>query len=128
MRGFFKLPSGRWEENLLKLVHMRKAPRFPKKLPASFYQFFWDVDAKNVDPSKSPYYVINRLLDKGNLEAARWVVRNFPKEIIVETIKKMRDFSLKTINFWARYYQIRAEEIKCLQEPYRSMRKMHWSY
>lgn len=103
-------------------------PKLPHKLPSTLYQFFWDTDAEKIDPAKSPYYVINRLLDKGDLEAARWVVRNFPKSLIVETIKKMRDFSPKTINFWARYYQVPMEEIKCMQEPYLSMRKMHWPY
>lgn len=107
---------------------MKKSPKLPKKLPASFYQFFWDVDAKKVDPSKSPYYVINRLLDKGDLSAARWVVRNFPKEIIVETIKKMRDFSPWNGTFWARMYDLKREEVKCLQEPYLSLRKQLWPY
>ncbi|OGG03687.1 hypothetical protein A2W14_01400 [Candidatus Gottesmanbacteria bacterium RBG_16_37_8] len=98
----------------------------PRKLPVSFYFFFWDIDAKKLDPSKRPYYVINRLLDKGNLEAVRWVRKNFPEELIIETIKKMRDFSPKTVIFWSRLLNIPIEEIKCMQEPYRSMRKMHW--
>lgn len=102
--------------------------KLPSKLPVSFYQFFWDVDAKKVNPRTHPYYVINRLLDKGDLEAARWVVRNFPKEIIVETIKKMRDFSPWNASFWARMYNIKREEIKCLQEPYLTMRKQLWPY
>lgn len=107
---------------------MIKEPKLPKKLPPSFYQFFWDVDAKKVNPSESPYYVINRLLDKGNLEAARWVVRNFPKEIIVETIKKMRDFSPWNGVFWGRYFNIPREEMKCLDPSYLTLRKTHWPY
>lgn len=103
-----------------------KAKNPPKKLPASLYFFFWDIVAKKLDPSKHPHYVINRLLDKGNLEAVRWVRRNFPEDLIIETIKKMRDFSPKTVIFWSRLLNIPVEEIKCMQEPYRSMRKMHW--
>lgn len=107
---------------------MIKEPKLPQKLPASFYQFFWDVDPKKVNPRTHPYYVINRLLDKGDLSAARWVRRNFPEELIKETIKTKRDFAFSTIIFWARLLNIPLGEIKCMQEPYRSMRKMHWLY
>ena len=103
-----------------------KAKKLPNKLPPEFYFFFWDIDPNKLDPSKKPYYVINRLLDKGNLEAVRWVRRNFPEDLIVETIKKMRDMSFKTAMFWGRFLNISMEDIKCMQEPYRSMRRMHW--
>lgn len=102
--------------------------RIPTKLPPSLYQFFWDVDAKKINPGKSPYYVINRLLDKGNLEAVRWVRRSFPKDLITETIKTKKDFSFKTVTFWSKYYQIPAEEIACMQEPFRNLRKQLWPY
>ncbi len=107
---------------------MAKSAKLPACLPPSFYKFFWDVDAQKVNPGKNPYYVINRLLDKGDLEAARWVVRSFPKEIIIETLKTMRDFSPWNGTFWARMYDLRREEVKCLQEPYLTMRKQLWPY
>ena len=100
----------------------------PAKLPASLHFFFWDCDAKKLNPGKKPYFVINRLLDKGNLEAVRWVRRNFPEELIVETIKKMRDFSPLTAVFWSRIYNIPREQIKCLATPYLEMRRKLWPY
>ncbi|KKS95758.1 MAG: hypothetical protein UV73_C0014G0035 [Candidatus Gottesmanbacteria bacterium GW2011_GWA2_43_14] len=100
----------------------------PRKLPDFLHFFFWDTDAKKLDPSQKPLYVINRLLDKGNLEAVRWVRRNFPEELIVESVKKMRDFSPWTAVFWSRIYNIPREQIKCLQPHYLIMRKQHWPY
>lgn len=107
---------------------MNKSAKLPTSIPPSFYQFFWDVDPKKVDPSKSPYYVINRLLDKGNLEAARWVRRNMPEDLIIETLKTMRDFSPWNGTFWARMYNLHREEVKCLQPHYLAMRRQHWPY
>lgn len=107
---------------------MKKTSRLPSKIPSSLYRFFWDVDARKVNPSKTPYYVINRLLDKGDLSAARWVIRHFPRKTIVETFKKMRDFSPWNATFWARMYNIPREEVLCLQKPYLTMRKEHWPY
>lgn len=100
----------------------------PTSLPAEFYGFFWDVDAANLDPSKHAVYVINRLLDKGNVEAVRWVRRNFPEELIIETVKTRRDFSPWNAVFWARFYNISREEVRCLQEPYLTVRKQLWPY
>ena len=78
----------------------------PTSLPLPLHQFFWDVEAKNVNPSTHPYYVINRLLDKGNLEAARWVLQNFPRDIITQTLKTRRDFSPWNGVFWSTYLGI----------------------
>jgi len=102
--------------------------QLPSKLPSEFHRFFWDVDAKKVNPQTHPYYVINRLLDKGDLAAARWVLQTFPRKVIVDTFRKLRDFSLKTAAFWANYLNIPREEVKCMQEPYLSLRKQLWPY
>ncbi|MEK7166230.1 MAG: hypothetical protein AAB874_05485 [Patescibacteria group bacterium] len=100
----------------------------PTKLPLEFYKFFWDVDAQKLNPQEKSYYVINRLLDKGDLEAARWVLKTFSKESIVETLKTMRDFSPWNGNFWASFLNIPKEEVKCLNPSYLKLRKTHWPY
>lgn len=102
--------------------------KIPTKLSASLRQFFWDVDATKLNPSKHPLYVINRLLDMGNLNTVRWVLHNFPRDVIIETVKTRRDFSFSTAAFWARYFGIPREEVKCFQEPYRSLRKKYWPH
>lgn len=107
---------------------MNKACSLPTSVPSELHLFFWDVDAQKLNPSKNPNYVINRLLDKGNLQAARWVLKNFPKELIVETIKTRRDFSPWTALFWAHYLNIPRQELKCLNPHYLKMRKTHWPY
>ena len=100
----------------------------PDHLPLSLYKFFWDVDASKVNPVKSAQYVINRLLDKGDLEAVRWILHTYPRESIKETLKHRLDFSPKTAVFWSRYLSVPREEVKCMQEPYYSLRRQHWQY
>lgn len=106
----------------------KTAKRPPTSIPPSIHKFFWDVDPKGVNPQKSPKYVINRLLDKGDLEAARWVLASFDKGTIIETLKTMRDFSPWNGTFWSAYLHIPEEEVACLQPSYRAMRKTHWPY
>ena len=75
-----------------------------------------------------PYFVINRLLDKGDIEAARWVIRNFPKKVIIATLQNIKDFSPWNGTFWARMLGISRKEVKCLQEPYLTVRRQFWPY
>ena len=100
----------------------------PTTLPTELHRFFWDVDAVKLNPSEHPLYVINRLLDKGNVLAVQWVRKNFSEKSIIDTIKTRRDFSPKTISFWAQYYNIPREEVRWYQEPYQSLRKQLWPY
>lgn len=99
-----------------------------KKIPKSLHHYFWDVDVKKLDPKKKPYFVISRLLDKGNVEAVRWVRKNYSDKIISETLQNYRDFSLRSGSFWGLIYKVPLSQIKCFQEPYRTMRMTLWPY
>src|SRR3989344_137137 len=102
--------------------------QLPTQLPESLYRFFWDIDATKLNPAEKPYYVINRLINMGNIESVRWMLKYFPRSLILDTFKKMRDFNEKTGTFWAHYLQVNPEEFICMQEPYRSQRKQLWPY
>ena len=107
---------------------MATNPSLPTSLPPKFYGFFWDIDAKKLDPSKHSKYVINRLLDKGNLETARWILKHFPDEMITDTFKTIRDFSPWNGVFWGQYLGIPREEVQCLQPSYLKTRKQLWPH
>jgi len=100
----------------------------PDHVPDTFKRFFWDVNFDTVSPKTHPRYVINRLLDKGDLGAARWVVHTFPKKYIIQTLKTVRDFSPRSGWFWTRYYRLKEEDVACLQPSYRTMRSAHWPF
>lgn len=98
------------------------------KIPKYLHQYFWDVNVEKLDPKKKPYFVINRLLDKGDIKAARWVRRNFSEEQIKETFYKIRDFNEKVGRFWSLFLKIPQEKIACLKPSYLKMRKTLWPY
>ncbi len=98
------------------------------EIPKSLHRFFWDVDVKKLDPEKKPYFVINRLLDKGNVEAVKWVRGNYTNGQIKKTFMRLRDFNPKVATFWALFLKIPKEEVVCLQPSYLKMRRQHWPY
>ncbi|MDP1722594.1 MAG: hypothetical protein Q8L37_05280 [Candidatus Gottesmanbacteria bacterium] len=100
----------------------------PTTIPPELHRFFWDVDAVKLNPSEHPLYVINRLLDKGDLAAARWVLRSFPNETVKETFRKRRDFSPWNGRFWAHYLTLSEKEVACLEPSYLKQRRQLWPH
>lgn len=98
------------------------------KIPKSLHRYFWDVNVKKLDPKEKPYFVISRLLDRGNEKAVRWIKDNYRQEQIKDTFRNIMDFSEKTGRFWSLILKIPEEEVKCLQPFYLKMRKTHWPY
>ena len=98
------------------------------RIPKHLRHYFWDINVDKLDPEKKPYFVISRLLDKGNVEAVRWVRKQYSEDKIKKTLINYRDFSLKSASFWALIYKLPLEKLKCFQKPYLKMRKELWPY
>lgn len=100
----------------------------PASLPSYLHKYFWDVDAKKINPKDRPLFVIQRLLDKGDEKGVSWVLANFDRKQIKKAFKTLRDFDPKVGNFWKLFLHIPEREVACLQRHYRRMRKSHWPY
>lgn len=81
-------------------------------------RLFWDVDRESVDAKKDQFYIISRIIDYGNLRDIKWMRGTYTDEEIKEVICKRRGISKKSVYFWAAYYKIPKEKIKCLQESF----------
>jgi len=97
-------------------------------LPASLRKYFWEVDATKVDVQKRAYYVIERLLEYGDAPATHWLFRTYPKERIIEVLKKSRSLSKKSANFWALVLNISKREILCLSKQFQKTSRAIWRY
>ncbi|MEK7592893.1 MAG: hypothetical protein AAB508_05915 [Patescibacteria group bacterium] len=85
--------------------------KLPTRIPKELEHFFWDVKAEEVNPSKHPHYVINRLLDKGDINAARWVIRSFSRKTIVYSLKHGAPMLAINASFWRNYLGISPKEM-----------------
>ncbi len=71
-----------------------------RRLPECAYRYFWDVDPVSLDVGEHSHYVIERLLEYGDLSSVRWMESCFSREEIVEVLKTSRSLSRKSANFW----------------------------
>lgn len=86
-------------------------------LPDFAHRFFWDVDPTRLDPETHPEYVIERLLEHGDLRSVRWMLNNFPLPQIVCVLKTSRRLSAFSANFWALFFEVDKENVLCLSTP-----------
>jgi len=94
---------------------LRKKPR---RLPRRLYKFFWDIYPGQIDLAEHSDYVIARLLEHGDLGAIQWVMKAYKKEEIANVVKRSRQLSRKTANFWRLRLAISKSEVYALNRSY----------
>lgn len=65
-----------------------------------FKIIFWDSDvsAINIDQYKS--YIIERILELGDVQEVKWMFDHYSKDIIKEALYTCRDITNKSSQFW----------------------------
>ena len=79
---------------------MKKALRLPKK----FKEYFWDVDFKKISFKPFNKYVLERIMNLGDFDALKWLLKEVPKSAIEEVLKTGRELDKKTRNYWRVVY------------------------
>ena len=97
-------------------------------VPVFVKKYFWEVDADELDPQKNSEYIIGRILEYGDTEAARWMFQAFDTRAVKEALLKKRGFSRITANFWRVFFNLSKKDISCLRKPYPKSQKTHWPY
>ncbi len=79
------------------------------------YRFFWDCDAAQLKVEQHAALILTRLLDYGDLSAARWALRTYGEERIGSFLlmRGRKTLSRKTIAFWRAF--LRLSDEPCLQ-------------
>ena len=101
---------------------------FMKKLPKFLWPFFWDTDPKKLDVEKRSKYIIERVMDWGDIPHVKWMLENFSKKELKNTLIKTRNLFKKSAYFWANFLQVDPEETKCLSKAYQKKHPTIWPY
>ncbi len=91
------------------------------EIPEYIKVVLWDVDIKELDLKKHWFFIIERIMVYGNENDVRWMLATFSKEQLIEVVKKSRNLDRKTANFWALWFGIDKEEIRCFKNTYQKI-------
>lgn len=93
-------------------------------LPHEYQRFFWDVDFAALDRSAHQRYIIERLLEVGDLPALRWLLTSYASPDIIDVIKHTRSLSPRSATLWALYFNLNPTEVPCIQKSWRAPRNI----
>jgi len=74
--------------------------RSEKQVDRRFHPLFWDVDPAKISIRGNAGYIIERVLEVGDLSAFRWIQEIYPTRLIAETCSTSRKISGKSKAFW----------------------------
>ncbi|MBI3322629.1 MAG: helix-turn-helix domain-containing protein [Candidatus Omnitrophica bacterium] len=89
---------GQWLFDPSAVEGLERAP-----LPRSFRRFFWDTPLSGLSADTHRDFILGRLLERGDWQAAQWVFRTYPRASVREFLKgRGRDvLSERGWRFWA---------------------------
>ena len=88
------------------------------ELPEYVKMVLWDVDTEELDLKKHWFFAIERIMVYGNENDVQWMLGTFSKERLIEVVKKSRNLNRKTANFWALWFGIDREDIRCFKNTF----------
>ena len=71
-------------------------------LPSFLHKYFWGDTISELDVNKNKKYIVQTLLEKGNIDALHWLLSTIDKKTIKDLLSTMR-LSKKSTNFWNIY-------------------------
>ena len=81
------------------------------KLPEFLRPYFWDVDFDQFRIEGCEAFVIERVLEYGDVQAFQWLRETFPSGLIAEVLMSSTNLPKSTVILWAMALGIPLEEV-----------------
>lgn len=75
-------------------------------IPERLQYLFWDTSLNNVHIKRNARYIIERVLEFGDMYALEWLQRVYPTRTIIDVIFLSRIITEKSRNFWMLWFGI----------------------
>ena len=87
-------------------------------IPKTFGKYFWDTKFENLSIDKNDTYIIERLLEMGDIKELQWINNTYTRKQILSTLQNSRRISPKTGNFFSLYYNVPKDSLACMKKRY----------
>lgn len=75
-------------------------------IPNRFRPLFWDTRLSNIRIKRNARYIIERVLEFGDMDALNWLQKVYSVQAIVDVLNLSRTISKKTRNFWMIWFGV----------------------
>lgn len=76
------------------------------EVPDRFRTLFWDTTLGNIHIRRNARYIIERVLELGDIEALDWLQRVYPTRTVLDVLGTSRAISDKSRNFWEIWFGV----------------------
>lgn len=97
-------------------------------LPKYLKKYFWDVDFSKLEKDKNPHFIIERILEFGDMKSIEWMKKSFPEGEIKKIVLSSRRLSPKSANFWRLMFDLDKNKVLCLKKSFQEKQKIAWRY
>jgi hypothetical protein len=87
------------------------------RLPPHLAPFFWDVRFEDLSVCDSPRFIMSRLMEHGDEEAFRFLLREFSRDELRATLRTSRSLSRRARVFWAIFLDVEVESCTARRYP-----------
>ena len=63
-------------------------------IPSKIKSLLWDIDISTIDLDKHYKFIIERVIEYGDIEEVKWMQSTFSKDQIIETLKRVKGYLL----------------------------------
>ncbi|MCL4376930.1 MAG: hypothetical protein M1409_00910 [Actinobacteria bacterium] len=99
-----------------------------KTIPPFLQKYFWDVDFSKIDKKTHAQFIIERILEFGDVNSVKWMKNNFDLDEIKKVIINSKNLSKKSANFWQIIFNLERDKILCLKKLSPEKQEMIWKY
>jgi hypothetical protein len=75
-------------------------------VPIRFSSLFWDTSLSNVHLKRNARYIIERILEFGDIDALEWLQRIYPVKTIIHVLYLNKVLSERSRNFWTLWFGV----------------------
>lgn len=77
-----------------------------RSVPEKLRMLFWDTEMENIHLKRNARYVIERVLELGNLDSINWLQRIYTVQRILDVLDTSRVVSEKSRRFWRLWFGV----------------------
>jgi hypothetical protein len=75
-------------------------------VPERFRPLFWDTNLSKIHIKRNARYIIERVLEFGNMDAVKWLQKVYPIQTIIDVLNMNRIITEKSRNFWLIWFGV----------------------
>jgi hypothetical protein len=91
------------EPKVIKIISDKKETTV---VPERFRPLFWDTNLSKIHIKRNARYIIERVLEFGNMDAIEWLQKVYPLQTIIDVLNMSRIITEKSRNFWLIWFGV----------------------